>query len=210
MISNGEAALSSLGKSHYVPGRLLAAPNHYKCISLFSLIQIFMIPSYLFSKWLIFFVWLVFLPKMFMVIPWLLFNPTDIHHLWCYQSVFVGWLVWGFLGASIFSNSFEYSTHIHCLHLHSYGMRYCHPGCITKGKPLRFLHKGVVLLVCMPPQHCYKSSLNSGCVQIPSVLVKYWGLMTKDAPDLCRQLKWQNDTIYPVFKLYMYAWVLFV
>lgn len=89
MVSNGEAALPSLGKGHYMPGRLLAAPNHFKCISLFPLIQIFMFFSYLLSGWLMGFVWLVFLPKIFMVIPWLLFNPIfGIISVVCWLGIF--------------------------------------------------------------------------------------------------------------------------
>lgn len=156
MVSNGKAALSSLGKGHYMPGRLLAAPNHFKCISLFSLIQIFMFFSYLLSGWLMVFVWLVFLPKIFMVIPWLLFNP-----IFGIISV-VCWL--GFFGKYPLKQLWVF--HSYTLFTFTYFIRDCYPGCFTKGKPLGFLCKGVVLLVHMPPQHCYMSCQNSGCIPI--------------------------------------------
>lgn len=63
-----------------------------------------------------------------------------------------GWLVVGFLGmcclflASILSNSFEYSTHIHCLHSHSYHQILL-PRVFYQGKATR-----------SPPQRCGASS----------------------------------------------------
>lgn len=201
-VSSGEAVLSSLGKGLYAPGRLLAAPNNFKRISLFSLIQIFIILSYLFSRWLIFFVWLVFLPKIFMGISWLSFNPKYVHHLWCYKYgwlfgcfllgclfIFFVWLVgllWVFWGCVVYFWQVSSQTAlnipvIYTVYIHIPIIRYCYPGCFTKGKPQGLLHKGVVLLVYMVPQHCYKSSLNSGCVQISSVLVKYWGSVSGDS-----------------------------
>lgn len=101
-VPSGKAVLPSMGKDHYAPGRLLTTPNHFKCTSLFSLIQIFIILSCLFSRWLIF-VWLVFLPKIFMGISWLLFNPKDVHHLWCYKcGCLFGWVLFGCLFIFLF------------------------------------------------------------------------------------------------------------